>query len=232
MYKTRLKTDYNSTTPKQTNTMQMKKMSGYLHQLLETVPTGNSLIHHIFERMDEARQAAVLAARRGDIRKFRYAFKAIHKDNACSEHMGVPYRGYNRRIIPEKDYDMYVRLFDTVSAVDAFQFFGVTPEEYSEWMAEWPTFYFYFAQKPWGFTPGVAIMEFPNEEIARQQEGEYPEAELEGNSDLWEERFRPLYDAIDDDPDACYVIKFIGTEPPEESEKPVFLNLHCCGSCE
>lgn len=198
-------------------------LSGYLADLLSEIPTDNYLMRHVFERMDETRQGAVNAARRGDIRKFRYAFMSVKKETACRPYDGVPCRGYDRTTISEKNYGKYVRLFETVSREDAVQFYGVTLEEYNEWMAEWTTFYFYTGRSPI-FSICIHEMDFPNEEIAKQQTGEYPEAEFDGNSDLWDEEFKSLYDSIDDEPNLSYRIKFVGSEHPGELEKPSFLD--------
>jgi len=197
--------------------------SGYLTNLLNEIPAENYLMRHVFERMDEARQGAVNAARRGDIRKFRHAFMSVGKEVACRQHDVVPYRGCNRITISEKNYDRYARLFGKVSQEDAAQFYGVTPEEYTEWMAEWTTFYFYTGRGPI-FSTTLLSMDFPDEKTAKQQTGEYPEAEYNGNSDLWNEKFKSLYDSIDDEPNLCYRIKFIGSEHPGELLRPSFLD--------
>ncbi len=200
--------------------------TGYLADLLNEIPAENYLMLYIFQRMDEARQSAVAAARRGNVRKFRYAFMSVSKEIACRQYAGVPNRGYNRHTVSEKDYAKYVRLFETVSRTDAGQFYGVAPEEYDEWMAEWTMFYFYTGRSPI-FSLDVREMDFPSEEIAQQQTGSYPGVdEHEGNSDLWEEEFRSLYDSIDDDPNLFYRIRFVGAICPDKTERPSFLE-HC-----
>jgi hypothetical protein len=189
----------------------LHKQRNYLSELRIGVRLENYFIQHIFDRMSEARFSAAEKARQGKIRKFRHAFMKTPKEVVIEGGEGIPFKSYNRLTLSESDYRSYRQLFETVSQEDAVKFYEVTPEEYDLWMVPWTTFYFYVSRNS-SLLFELASMDFPDEETARQQEGEYPDSEHNGNSDLWEQDYRPIFDSIDDDPNLHYKIEFIGTE--------------------